>query len=66
MVEDIGKRIKQRRMELDMTQEALAQKSKVCRITISYLESGRTKNVLASTLSAIAEALETTVDFFLT
>ncbi len=58
----MGFRIKERREELRMTQEELAVKSGVSRQTISSLETGKYENVLVSTLSAIASALDTTVD----
>lgn len=66
MTESIGKRILERRKELNLSQEALAEKSEVCRATISALENGKCKGVLVETLNAIASALDTTVDFFLT
>ena len=58
----MGIKIKERREELRMTQEELAQKSGVSRQTISSLETGKYDNVLVGTLSAIATALDTTVD----
>lgn len=61
----IGKRIRERRKELRMRQETLAEKSKVSRATISLIENGKCKSVLVSTLTAIATALDTTVEFFL-
>lgn len=58
----MGFKIKERREELKMTQEELAQKSGVSRQTISSIETGKYENVLVGTLAAIATALETTVD----
>ena len=58
----MGYKIRERREELRMTQEELAQKAGVSRQTISSLETGKYENVLVSTLSAIALALDTTVD----
>jgi len=58
----MGIRIKDRREELKMTQEELAQKSGVSRQTISSIETGKYDNVLVGTLAAIALALDTTVD----
>lgn len=58
----MGIKIKERREELKMTQEELAQKSGVSRQTISYIENGKYENVLVGTLAAIATALDTTVD----
>ena len=54
-------KIKERREELKMTQEELANKSKLSRQTISSIENGN-DNVLLGTLTAIAAALDTTVD----
>ena len=61
----MGNAIKDRREELRMTQEELAQKSGVSRQTISSLENGKYENVLVGTLASIAKALDTTVDDFL-
>lgn len=58
----MGIQIKERREELKMTQEELAQKSGVSRQTISSIETGKYDNVLVGTLAAIAAALDTTVD----
>ena len=58
----MGIKIKERREELKMTQEELAQKSGVSRQTISSIETGKYENVLVGTLAAIAIALDTTVD----
>ena len=65
MEQTIGKRIKERRKELRMSQEVLAEKSNVCRARISAIENGKGENVLVGTLTAIASALDTTVEFFL-
>ena len=59
-------KIRQRRKELKMNQETLAQKSNISRERISAIETGKCKNVLVGTLTAIASALDTTVEFFLT
>ena len=56
--------IRNRREEMHMTQEELAQKSGVSRQTISALENGKSENVLVGTLLSIAAALDTTVDNF--
>ena len=65
MKKTIGERIRDRRKELNMSQETLAEKSNVCRARISAIENGDSENVLVATLTAIATALDTTVDFFL-
>ena len=66
MESTIGKRIKERRKSLKMSQEVLAEKSNVCRARISAIENGKCGDILVSTLTAIASALDTTVEFFLT
>ena len=58
----MGVRIRERREELRMTQEELANKSGISRQTISSLETGKYDNALFGTLAAIAMALDTTVD----
>ena len=58
----MGYKIRERREELRMTQDELAQKSGVSRQTISSIETGKYENVLVGTLAAIATALDTTVD----
>lgn len=58
----MGIKIKERREELNMTQEELAQRSGVSRQTISALENDKYENVLVGTLASIATALGTTVD----
>lgn len=58
----MGIMIRERREELGMTQEELANKSGVSRQTISSIETGKYENMLTSTLAAIATALGTTVD----
>lgn len=60
----MGIKIRERREELRMTQEELANKSGVSRQTISALENGKYDNVLIGTLAAIANALDVTVDKF--
>lgn len=50
-------RVKEIREELGMSQEMLAQKSKVSRTIISGLESGAIKETSTKTLSKIADAL---------
>ena len=58
----MGIKIKERREELGMTQEELAQKSGISRQTISSIETGKYENVLVGTLASIATALGTTVE----
>ena len=62
---NIGKRIKERRREIHMSQTILSEKSGVNRTTISQLESGVRNNILINKLCAIASALDVSVEFFL-
>lgn len=62
MYDTIGKRIREKRERLGITQEMLSEKSKVSRATISALENGKSEDVLIGTLSAIATALDTQVE----
>ena len=65
MEQAVGKKIRDRRKQMRMSQETLAKKSDVSRVRISAIENGKCNNVLVSTLTAIATALETNVEFFL-
>mgnify|MGYP000948204094 FL=1 len=59
--ENLMFRIKERRMELDMSQEQLAQKSGISRMTISMLENGKQQDIRVSTLKRLAENLQCTI-----
>lgn len=58
----MGFRIKDMREALNMTQEQLAIKSGVSRVTISALENGVDRTTTTKTLLKIAAALGVTVD----
>lgn len=58
----MGYRIREKRKELKMSQEELAVKSGVSRVTISGLENGTVRATTSTTLLKLAKALETTVD----
>lgn len=58
----MGYKIREKRESLKMTQEELAKKSGVGRVTIALLETGATKNASSKTLLLIAQALGTTID----
>lgn len=61
----MGDRIRQIREGLRMSQEELAEKSRISRQTISAIESGKATSVTTGTLEAIAKALCVSVkDFF--
>ena len=55
-------RLKEIREEKGMTQEQLENKSGISRQTISAIENGKTNNVMSGTLTARADALDTTLD----
>ncbi|MBQ9291437.1 MAG: helix-turn-helix transcriptional regulator [Clostridia bacterium] len=58
----MGCKIREKREEQHISQTKLAQLSGVSRARINALETGKAKNVKASTLIKIANALQTTVD----
>ncbi|MGM9602528.1 MAG: helix-turn-helix transcriptional regulator [Faecousia sp.] len=58
----MGYKIKEKRDEMKMSQEELAQKSGVSRGTISGLENGTLRATTTKTLLKLAKALGTTVD----
>lgn len=58
----MGEKIRNRRIELKMTQAELAEKLGMSRVQVSYFETGARKIVKISTLLAIASALNISVD----
>lgn len=60
----MGDRIRQIREGLRMSQEELAEKSRISRQTISAIESGKATSVTTGTLEAIAKALGVSVKNF--
>lgn len=50
------------RQNMNLTQEELAEKSGVGRVTISRLETGELKETTAGTLSKLARALNVSID----
>lgn len=60
----IGKRIKIARIKADLTQEVLAERAQISPTHLSNIETGTTR-VSLTTIVAIANALESTVDDFL-
>lgn len=61
----IGKKIKQLREEQGLSQDELAEKSGVSRMTITYLETGVTKDVKLGTLNKIAVGLNVALKDFM-
>ena len=66
MAQSMGEKIRDRRKSMGMNQEDLAKRSNLSRARISAIENGKCPDILVSTLTAIASALDTTVEFFLT
>lgn len=62
--EDIGKRIKKRRLELGFTQEVLAEKIDVTDTYIGAIERSTSKCSI-ETLASLANALDLNVDYLL-
>ena len=61
----LGDRVRQRRGELDLTQEQLAAAAGLKQFHISRIESGDIKDVKGETLRRLARALRVTTDFLL-
>lgn len=58
----MGHKIRDIRILRGMTQEQLAQKSGVSRVSISMIETGKIANVSSKTLRALADALGVSLD----
>lgn len=58
-------KLKDLREKKGMSQEELAQKAQVSRVTISNLETGKQRNVTSDTLLKLSNALEEPLDTFL-
>lgn len=58
------KNLREIRESKKMSQEELAKKSGISRVTISMLETGAQKDTTASTLVKLADALEVPIDKF--
>lgn len=61
----VGKAIKERRIELKMTQKALAEAAGISNITLNRIEKGVTKELSFKTAVGIAKALGVSVEFLL-
>ena len=64
-LQEIGKRIMDRRKKLGLTQEALAEKGEVTTKFVSYAESGK-RAMRPENLLKISSALEVSADYLLT
>lgn len=60
----LGKRVRIRRMVLELTQEELAERINVCTSFIGHIERGSRK-LSVETLYALCKALDTSADFLL-
>ena len=58
----MGEKVKELREAKGWTQEQLAQKSGLSRVTISLIETGKPKEIMSGTIKALANALEVPVD----
>ena len=65
ILQEIGKRIFDRRKQLGLTQEALAEKAEVTTQFVSYAESGK-RAMRPENLLKISEALGVSADYLLT
>lgn len=65
ILQEIGKRILDRRKQLGLTQEALAEKAEVTTQFVSYAESGK-RAMRPENLLKISEALGLSADYLLT
>lgn len=65
MLSEIGDRIRQLRIQNGWLQKELAHRAKISSQKISNIERGYTKEIDATDVARIAEALETTSDYLL-
>lgn len=64
-LQEIGRRIMERRRKLGLTQEALAEKAEVTAQFVSYAEAGK-RAMRPENLMKMASALEVSADYLLT
>lgn len=64
-LQEIGRRIMERRKKLGLTQEALAEKAEVTAQFVSYAEAGK-RTMRPENLMKMASALEVSADYLLT
>ena len=62
MGKEIAENIRLLRVRKRMTQEELAEKCGVSRLTVHNLECGKVKNASTATLLKLAQGLDTTID----
>lgn len=61
----VARKVRSRRRELNLTQDAASQRAKIARKTWSDIETGHRRRMLVRTLVRIAIALDVTPDFLL-
>lgn len=64
-IQEVGKRIQDRRKQIGITQEALAEKCDLTPQFVSYAESGK-REIKIGSLQKLASALDTSTDYLLT
>ena len=60
----MGEKIRELREKAKLSQEELAERSGISRVTISFIETGKLESVTTKTLRQIAEALGVSVSIF--
>ena len=60
----MGEKIRELREKAKLSQEELAERSGLSRVTISFIETGKLESVTTKTLKQIAEALGVSVKIF--
>lgn len=63
-IQDVGKRIQDRRKQLGMTQETLAEKCNLTPQFVSYAEAGK-REIKIGSLQNLAKSLQVSCDFLL-
>lgn len=61
-----GRRVRELRKKAGLTQEALAERADLHRVTIADIERGKTREPEAATVQALANAMDASVDYILT
>lgn len=59
-IQELGRRVKERRQELQLSQENLAERAGISRNYLSIIERGEARNISTGVLNQLADALELT------
>ena len=62
--QNLRKRLRQYRIDSNMTQQEVADRAGLNRVTVCNIENGSSGNPLAYTLGRLANALDVDVDYF--